>query len=130
MPPRARTVLLVDDSEKIRHLLCGLFESAGFQVCAEAADGAEAIQQAGKYKPDLIVLDLSMPGINGFEAGRVLRRALPATPIILFTMYADSIAVNDAHTAGITSVVPKSNVEKLMSEAEAQLNPRKLSANS
>ena len=129
MPPRARTVLLVDDSEKIRHLLCSLFESAGFQVCAEAADGAEAIQQAAKYKPDLIVLDLSMPGMNGFEAAKVLRQTLPGTPIILFTMYADSIAANEAHTAGITSVVPKSNVEMLISEAEAQLNSRKFSAN-
>ena len=128
MPSRARTVLLVDDSEKIRHLLCSLFESAGFRVCAEAANGGEAIERAAKCKPDLIVLDLSIPEMNGFEAAKVLRQILPAIPI-LFTIYADSIAVDEAQTAGITSVVSKSNAEMLINEAEAQLNPRRFSAN-
>ena len=130
MQARERTVLLVDDSAQIRKLLCSLFESAGFQICAEAENGTEAIEQAAKSAPDLIVLDLSMPGVNGFEAAKILRQMLPTTPIILFTMYADSISTKEAAAAGISSVVPKADVDMLISEAQAQLTPRKLSANS
>lgn len=59
MVPRARTVLLVDDSAKIRQLLCSLFESVGFRVCAEAATGAEAIEQAAASEPDLLLRALN-----------------------------------------------------------------------
>ena len=130
MPPRTRTVLLVDDNAMVRQFLCGIFESAGFRICAEAANGAEAIEHAASYEPDLIVLDLSMPVMNGLEAAKVLRKTLPTTPIILFTMYADSILTKEALAAGISSVVSKSDVNMLIEEAEAHLNLRKFAAES
>ncbi len=111
MPSSTRTVLLVGDNATIRQILCGLFESAGFCICAEAANGAEAIEQAAKYQPDLIVLDLSMPVLNGLETAKVLRKTLPPTPIILFTMYAGSILKKEALAAGISSVVSKIRCE-------------------
>jgi CheY-like chemotaxis protein len=115
------TVLLVDDLADIRQILRGAFEPTGLSVCGEAENGAEAITQAAKYKPDLIILDVSMPVMNGLQAAPELRRILPDTPIILFTQYADNILKRDAMAAGVSSVVPKSDLEALLSEAQSQL---------
>ncbi len=131
MSTRPQTVLLVDDSANIRQTLCRLFELAGFSVCAQAEDGAEAIALARVHRPDLIVLDLSMPVMNGMDAARELRHILPDVPIILFTMYADSVSTKEAVAVGISSVVAKSDVEALVSEARSHLeraDPRKFAA--
>src|SRR3984957_3743562 len=96
------TVLLVDDFISIRETLREVFERAGFIVCAEAENGAEAIVQAEKHKPDLIILDHSMPVMGGLEAAPTLRRILPATAIILFTLYADCLLSGDAAASGIS----------------------------
>jgi two-component system response regulator DesR len=86
----AKTILVVDDSSKMRKLICGLFEAEGdYDVCAEAANGEEAIDLALKHRPDLIILDLSMPVMDGMTAARELKTSLPGVPIILFTQHAD-----------------------------------------
>jgi CheY-like chemotaxis protein len=86
----AKTILVADDNPKIRKLLCHLFESQqDYDICAEAANGQEAIDLAMQHRPDLIILDLSMPVMDGLEAARELKRLLPDVPIILFTQHAD-----------------------------------------
>ena len=86
----AKTILVADVNPKIRKLLCKLFESEeGYDICAEATNGQEAIDLALEYGPQLIILDLSMPVMNGLEAARELKRFMPDVPIILFTQYAD-----------------------------------------
>ncbi len=81
-----RSVLLVDDFASVRIILREMFERAGFSVCAEAENGAEAIVLAEMHKPDLIILDHSMPIMGGLEAAPTLRRILPTTAIILFSI--------------------------------------------
>ena len=117
------TVLLVDDFISIREILREVFERAGFIVCAEAENGAEAILQAEKHKPDLIILDHSMPVMGGLEAAPTLRRILPTTAIILFTLYADSVLPGDAAASGISGVVAKGDLDTLMTAAQLHLEP-------
>jgi CheY-like chemotaxis protein len=124
MSAQLRTVLLVDDVASIRQVLRGAFESAGFHICAEAENGADAIAQAIRHKPDLIILDLSMPVMNGLQAAAELRCILPAPSIILFTGYANSILQEDAAAVGISSVVAKSDIDSLIREAESKLEAR------
>jgi chemotaxis response regulator CheB len=78
--------LTVDDNSRIRQALCELFQrESDFQVCREAENGKGTIAKALELYPDLIVLDLSMPVMNGLNAARELKRLMPVVPIIMFT---------------------------------------------
>jgi two-component system, NarL family, response regulator NreC len=103
----SKSVLVADDSSPSRQVVRRVIEHAGFSVCAEAVDGVDAVDKASELKPDLIVLDLRLPRLNGIEAAYILRGRLPSTPIVLFTMYEISPAVVSA--AGISSVIHKSD---------------------
>ena len=87
-----KTILVADDKAAIRKALCEMFEiEEDYDICAEAVNGQEAIALAEKHRPDLVILDLSMPIMNGYDAAREIRRILPGTRIILFTLYADAV---------------------------------------
>ena len=90
------TVLLVDDCAAIRKMLATAFLSDGFETCIEAENGKEAIVAAKQGMPDLIVLDLSMPVMNGLQSAPELRKALPQTPMILFTLYGKNLSQTEA----------------------------------
>jgi CheY-like chemotaxis protein len=102
-----KTVLVVDDSAAIRKMLAAAFLSDGFQTCVEAENGEEGVEAAKQVKPDVIVLDLSMPLMNGLEAASKLRQFLPKTPIILFTLYAEEVSKTLASESGISLVLLK-----------------------
>ena len=102
-----KTVLVVDDHAMIRKMLAAAFLSDGFKTCGEAENGKEGIQVAKQIRPDVIILDLSMPVMNGLDAASELRKTLPNTPIILFTLYGDSLSKTDASKAGVSLVLPK-----------------------
>ena len=76
------SVLLVDDNRLIRKLLRRMFEAIGY-VCSESENGEQAVAEAGQFKPDLIVLDYSMPVMNGLQAAPLLKKILPHTPILM-----------------------------------------------
>ena len=83
-----KCILIVDDNPVIRKSLRRTLErNKGWEVCGEAANGREAVAKAQQLKPDLVVLDLSMPVMNGLEAARELKRLLPSMPLLLFTNY-------------------------------------------
>jgi CheY-like chemotaxis protein len=87
-----KTILVADDKAAIRKALCEMFEiEEDYDLCAEATNGVEAIALAKQWRPDLVILDLSMPVMNGYDAAREIKRILPGTPIILFTLYADTV---------------------------------------
>src|SRR5258708_20865475 len=86
-PVRKRRILVIDDGDSVRDVIRIFLEHAGFEVCGEAADGGEAIEQAKKLKPDLIVLDLAMPRMNEAEAASVLRTTMPQIPVLLLNFY-------------------------------------------
>ena|ERR1700682_6133920 len=105
MPKR---ILIVDDLEHLRKMVRDfLEEELGFHVCGEAIDGFDAIEKAKKLKPDLIVLDLSMPRMNGIQAAPRLKKILPETPIILFTMHGGLMKGLNAREIGVDAVVAK-----------------------
>src|ERR1700732_2591801 len=81
-------VLIVDDSSAVRTIVREfLSKSVGVESFAEAADGVEAIMRVRENKPDLIILDIAMPVMNGLKAATILKEVAPETPILLFTMY-------------------------------------------
>ena len=100
-------VLIVDDHAVIRRTLHALFEAHDMQVC-EAKNGAEGVQKAQALHPGLVILDLSMPVMNGFEMARALQLTMPQVPLLMFTNNA-SAAADEARQAGIFAVVSKSD---------------------
>ena len=104
-----KCILIVDDNAVIRRTLRNIFEQEGWQICGEACNGLDAVEKAQELKPDLIVLDLSMPVMNGMEAAPRLRKILPRVPILVFSVYANAIPEEEVEAAGITAVVSKAD---------------------
>jgi DNA-binding NarL/FixJ family response regulator len=101
-------ILIVDDLEPMRKLIRAyLHEETGFLVCGEATDGLDAIDKAQKLKPDLIILDASMPRMNGIEAAPKLKELLPETAIILFTFHEGMMRGFDPGQMGVDAIVTK-----------------------
>jgi len=119
-----KTVLIVDDSAPIRGLLRYLFLSESFTICSEAANGKDAIAEAKKCKPDLVILDRAMPVMNGLEVAPELRRLLPDVPIILYTLHAGVMPDSEFQRIGVTAVVAKNEpAEALLQTANDFCNP-------
>jgi two-component system, NarL family, nitrate/nitrite response regulator NarL len=105
---QVRNILLVDDSEFERIIIRSAVEGlTNFRICGEASNGVEGIEQAIKLKPDLVVMDLAMPLLNGLEAATVLKNTMPGVPIVLLTLYAEQIYGLKSATFGITTVLSK-----------------------
>jgi len=121
-------VLLVDDSAIMRSMVRRLFESQpDFEVSGEAENGQEAIEKAANLKPDLIILDLAMPVMTGLDAAPVLRKMLPATLLILFTVHEGREVAKLALAAGIHAVVPKTQAAAtLITQAQVLLSKCKV----
>ena len=121
-----KTVLIVDDNAFIRHVLYELFiRQEDLDVCGVAENGREAIEEAGLLRPDLIVLDLSMPVMNGLDAARVLKRMMPSVPIIMYSAFEDKVSEQLARFRGISALVSKSeHVSVLIDKARGLLYPR------
>ncbi len=118
-----KSVLLVDDNAAIRRAVCQWFTSeADFEVCGEAENGQEAIAKAQALRPDLIVMDLSMPVMNGIVATRVLKGLMPTVPVIIFSEYSDVFSQKEARSAGVPALVSKAeHVSVLLGKARALL---------
>lgn len=102
------SVMIVDDSYIVRRMVRDFFDAlTDWNVAGEAGNGAEAIQKAMELKPDLIVLDFSMPGMNGVETACVIKNNLPDVHIVMFTMFSDVLGSTLASAAGIDLIVPK-----------------------
>jgi DNA-binding NarL/FixJ family response regulator len=101
-------ILIADDHEALRRGLRSALLGAGWQVCGEAADGRQAIEKAAELKPDLVLLDLSMPVMSGHEAAREILRSNPGMKIVVFTMH-ESQQVRDAlNKIGVHALAVKS----------------------
>jgi CheY-like chemotaxis protein len=116
-----KTILVADDNAAIRKALCEMFEiEESYDLCAEAVNGQEAIELAKKHRPDLIILDLSMPEMNGYDAAREIKRIMPDVRIILFTLYADTVR---EQLMGVNSpidlIVSKSDLANILSHVRS-----------
>jgi CheY-like chemotaxis protein len=111
LAPMPKTVLVADDNPTIRKMLCRMFErEEDYDLCAEAEDGKQAIELALQHHPDLIILDLSMPVMNGLEAAHELKKLMPKVPIILFTQHAEL-----ANRIGVMNM----DVDRIVAKTEA-----------
>ena len=104
----SHTILLVDDSSLIRHTLRSCIEqSSDWKICGEAENGKVAVEKVKKLHPDVVILDLQMPVMNGLEAARQINRMAPETTMVMFTLHDCEQLSRDAHAAGIKDVVSK-----------------------
>jgi DNA-binding NarL/FixJ family response regulator len=115
----AKSILIVDNSDMVRASLRKFLErEMGFKVCGEASDGLDALEKVPQLEPDLVILDLAMPRMNGLQAARKLRTLPVNIPIILFTMYSDALQLRDVEDAGVDAVVAKTNLVGLQQNIE------------
>jgi len=105
-----KSILIVDDSPVVRRATRHYFETeTEFEVCGEAIDGVDALDKARVLKPDVVILDLAMPRMNGLQAARELKKIREDVRIVLFTSYADAVRERDVLSAGVHAVVSKSD---------------------
>jgi two-component system chemotaxis response regulator CheB len=98
----------VDDNGFARQALIDIFKrEADFEVCGEASNGQEAVQAAQLLNPDLVVLDLAMPVMNGLDAARVLKRVIPRAVLVMYSGFGDKYVEQQARFIGITALVSK-----------------------
>jgi DNA-binding NarL/FixJ family response regulator len=118
-----KRILIVDDSPVIRKTLHQTLERQDdWEICGEAANGREGIEKALRLKPDVIVLDLAMPVMNGLDTARELTRRLPSLPLLMFTNFETARLKQEAISAGVSALVSKTeSVEVLISGLRALL---------
>jgi DNA-binding NarL/FixJ family response regulator len=124
----SHTILIADDSPSIREALYTLFDrEEDFEVCGEAENGRDAVEKARALHPDLILLDLSMPVMNGLAATRILKQMMPEIPIIMFSAFSDSFTEKEARSAGVWGLVSKSeNISMLLLKARRAVRSKEL----
>jgi DNA-binding NarL/FixJ family response regulator len=121
-PPKttARTVkiLVADDHEVMRMGIRNLLEAVPhWSICAEAKDGKEAIEAAHQSRPDIIIMDITMPVMNGLEAARRISASLPAIPVILFSLHLSEDLVSQFERGSIRGAVSKGEAARDLVEA-------------
>ena len=109
---------MVDDHESVRKGVCAILSShPDLEVCGEAADGRDAIAKASSLRPDIIVMDISMPGMDGLSASREILKTFPQTGIIVLSMHDGKQVMNSARQTGIKGYVTKSQAGYVLLDA-------------
>jgi CheY-like chemotaxis protein len=123
--PMNKRILIADDGDEVRQVVRAVIEArTSYEVCGEAANGAEAVSKALELKPDLMLLDLAMPMLNGVEVASVLAGSMPDLPIILYTMYSELLGLSLAAAVGAKAVVSKADgIGKLIECMQMLLEP-------
>jgi DNA-binding NarL/FixJ family response regulator len=130
LEPRVATrplkILVADDHDIIRRGLKQLLTSRpGWEICAEAKTGREAVALAEQHKPDIVVMDISMPDLNGLEASQRIHKTFPKTGILILTLHFSDQLVRDIVAAGARAYIMKSDADRdLVSAVEALANRR------
>jgi two-component system response regulator NreC len=113
-------ILIVDDEKAVRTALGRLLATRKeWQVVGEAADGAEAVGKARELRPDIIIMDITMPDMNGLEAMPEIKKALPAAEVLIFTQHDSTQMVQQAQIAGASGYLLKSQAHWLVTAVEA-----------
>jgi len=121
---RTIRILIADDHDLIRRGAKALLEShAGWEVCGEATTGGEAVAKVEELKPDIAILDISMPNLNGLDAAKRIRKASPNTEILILSMHFSDDLIRDILQAGIRGYLVKSDSGRdLITAVEALAN--------
>jgi len=123
MDPGSVRILVVDDSETTRRALHAIVRLRDWTICGEAENGRSGVEQFQKLKPDVVILDLAMPDIDGIEAARLMSAHDPTVPLILFTMLDVEGIEGVAQAAGIKAIVPKTKAWNLIGNVEELVRP-------
>jgi DNA-binding NarL/FixJ family response regulator len=119
-------ILVADDHHVVRTGLRTLLETkTGWQVCAEAANGREAVEKAGELKPDVAVLDIGMPLLNGVEATRQIRKLSPKTEVLILTMHDSEMLIQEVLEAGARGYILKDDADRNLIAAVSALSRHK-----
>jgi DNA-binding NarL/FixJ family response regulator len=114
--------LIVDDSDLVRRSLRMVLQAnPDWEICGEAADGISAVEMFKELRPNIVILDFQMPGINGIETARRMAEIAPAIPVVLFTQHASADLERHALEVGIRSVVSKTNAFPMVGMIESLL---------
>jgi DNA-binding NarL/FixJ family response regulator len=126
--PTSLRILVADNNEMIRNGLCAVLETrSGWIVCGCAVDGTDAVQKAAELKPDVILVDVSMPGLNGFEAAECIHEQVPDAEILIVTEQDSSMLDQLPRLPGVRGYVVKSRITSeliLAVEAASKHRPR------
>jgi len=118
MPEARIRVVVADDHPVVRGMVrLALQQHPDFEVCGEAEDGAEAVEQVRLSKPDVAVLNVTMPHLNGFEAAREIKKQVPETAIVILSSHADKFFVAEAQKIGVRAYVSKTKIGQSLVEA-------------
>ena len=118
-------ILIADDSAMVRRGVIGLLSSeAGWEICGEASDGSEALAKARALLPDVILLDVSMPGLNGLEVARRLRKEVPQAKIIVMSQHDPAHLLPGVMAAGGDACLDKSRLAADLIDSIKKLHPR------
>jgi DNA-binding NarL/FixJ family response regulator len=124
MQARTLRVLVVDDSEVVRRGICQiLLSQTDMQVICEAADGADGVRKALEHEPDVVLMDITMPVMNGFEATRHIRQELPSALILMVSQFDSAPFAREAVAAGASGYVVKSNAASDLIPALRKIHP-------
>jgi DNA-binding NarL/FixJ family response regulator len=105
-----KRVLIVDDNTYVRELIHTFLKHAPeIEICGEAINGVEAIEVAKQLKPDVVLLDLAMPNMNGVQTAAILKKTIPGVTIIMFTMYSENIPKSAISSMGVDLVLSKTD---------------------
>lgn len=111
-------ILVADDHETVRKGVSAILTShQDLEVCGEAANGREAVEKANELQPDLIILDITMPKLNGFEAALEIRKTMPAVPILFLSMHDGRQMLQASKTAGVQGYVTKTQASETLLHA-------------
>jgi DNA-binding NarL/FixJ family response regulator len=121
---RSLRILIADDHDLLRRGVKELLQShAGWEVCGEAHTGREAVAVAEQLKPDIVILDISMPDLNGVDAAKKIRKALPNTEVLMLSVHYSDQLIRDIIEAGVRGYIVKSDSDRdLIIAVEALAN--------
>jgi DNA-binding NarL/FixJ family response regulator len=119
-------ILIADDHDVMREGTRAVIErQAGWEVCGLAATGREAVEQSRELKPDIVVMDMSMPELNGLDAAVQIKRALPKTEILIFTAHTSEDLIREVFESGAKSFINKAEAHTYLVEAIESLSRHK-----
>ena len=120
--PEELRILIVDDSETARRVAGTILRTRNWTICGEAENGRTGVEKFQKLKPDVLLLDLSMPDMISIEAAQQMTTANPSVPLILFTIVMTKEIGIAGREAGIRTIVPKSDIWSLVADIERIAN--------